>query len=133
MYVWSSRIAEYGLTKQGCQSCLWSAEQGKLLFPCPRSRQRIWSHETDSVVPSHLNRHILQTQPRNVEMKKQKNPITAIKSGVVSIKLTVTRVRSVTIIRKVVSRKAVPIFDGKTTENMTLSVRTALPTVHRLQ
>ena len=25
MYVWSSHIAEYGSTGQGCQSCLWSA------------------------------------------------------------------------------------------------------------
>ena len=29
MYVWSSHIAEYGSTGQGCQSCSWSAEQGK--------------------------------------------------------------------------------------------------------
>ena len=26
MYVWSSHIAEYGSTGQGCQSCSWSAE-----------------------------------------------------------------------------------------------------------
>ena len=29
MYVWSSHIVEYGSTGQGCQSCSWSAEQGK--------------------------------------------------------------------------------------------------------
>ena len=29
MYVWSSHIAEYGSTGKGCQSCSWSAEQGK--------------------------------------------------------------------------------------------------------
>ena len=36
MYVWSSYIAEYGSTGQGCQSCSWSAEQGKNipLSPC---------------------------------------------------------------------------------------------------
>ena len=36
MYVWSSHIAEYGSTGQGCQSCSWSAEQGKVipLSPC---------------------------------------------------------------------------------------------------
>ena len=36
MYVWSSRIAEYGSTGYGCQSCSWSAEQGKNipLSPC---------------------------------------------------------------------------------------------------
>ena len=28
-YVWSSHTAEYGSTGYGCQSCLWSAEQGK--------------------------------------------------------------------------------------------------------
>ena len=33
MYVWSSHIAEYGSTGYGCQSCSWSAEQGKLIFP----------------------------------------------------------------------------------------------------
>ena len=27
------------------------AEQGKLILPCPRSRLRIWSHETGSTVP----------------------------------------------------------------------------------
>ena len=32
------------------QSCLWSAEQGKLMFPCPRSRLRIWSREIGSAV-----------------------------------------------------------------------------------
>ena len=32
-FVWSSYIAEYGPTGQGCQSCLWSAEQGNDLFP----------------------------------------------------------------------------------------------------
>ena len=26
--------------------------QGKLIFPCPRSRLRIWSRETGSAVPS---------------------------------------------------------------------------------
>ena len=39
MYVWSSR----------------SAEQGKTIFPCPRSRLRIWSRETDSAVPSRVS------------------------------------------------------------------------------
>ena len=38
--------------KQGCQSCSWSAEQGKRIFPCPRSRLRIWPGETGSAVPS---------------------------------------------------------------------------------
>ena len=33
-------------------SAAWSAEQGKIMFPCPRSRLRIWSRETGSAVPS---------------------------------------------------------------------------------
>ena len=54
MYVWSSHIAEYGSTGEGCQSCSSSAEQGKLTFPCPRTCLRIWSRETGSAVPSHV-------------------------------------------------------------------------------
>ena len=54
MYVWSSHIAEYGSTGIGCQSCTWSAEQGRNIFPCPRSRLRIWCRETGSAVPSRI-------------------------------------------------------------------------------
>ena len=40
----------------GCQSCSsWSAEQGKLIFPCPRACLRIWSRETGSAVPSRVS------------------------------------------------------------------------------
>ena len=35
-----------------CQSYSWSAEQGKLFLPYPRSRVIIWSRETGSAVPS---------------------------------------------------------------------------------
>ena len=38
-----------------CQSCLWSAEQGNIHFPCPRSRLRIWSRETGLAVPSRVS------------------------------------------------------------------------------
>ena len=48
-------IAEYKSTGLGCQSCSWSAEQRKRIFPCPRSRLRIWSRETGSVVPSRVS------------------------------------------------------------------------------
>ena len=41
---------------------VWSAEQGKLIFPCPRSRLRIWSRETGSAVPSRVSLPILYTQ-----------------------------------------------------------------------
>ena len=55
MYVWSSHVAEYGSTGQGCQSCSWSAEQGKRIFSCPRACLRIWSRETGSAVPSRVS------------------------------------------------------------------------------
>ena len=32
-----------------------SAEQGKLIFPCPRTCLRIWSRETGSAVPSYVS------------------------------------------------------------------------------
>ena len=38
-----------------CQFSTWSAEQGKTIFPCPRSRLRIWSRETGSAVPSRVS------------------------------------------------------------------------------
>ena len=53
--VWSSHIVEYESTGRGCQSCSWSAEQGKLTFRCPRSRLRIWSRDTGSAVPSRVS------------------------------------------------------------------------------
>ena len=34
---------------------MWSAEQGKLIFPCPRACLRIWSRETGSAVPSRVS------------------------------------------------------------------------------
>ena len=47
----------------GCQSCSWSAEQGKCFPPCcPRSRLQIWSHEIGSAVPSRISLPILHTQ-----------------------------------------------------------------------
>ena len=48
-----SHLAEYnGSTGRGRQSCSWSDEQGKWIFPCPRSRLKMWSPETGSAVPS---------------------------------------------------------------------------------
>ena len=55
-------IAKYGSTGWGCQSCSWSAEQGKIIFPCPRTCLRIWSRETGSAVPSLISLLILHTQ-----------------------------------------------------------------------
>ena len=34
-YVWPALPAEYGPTAYGCQSCSWSADQGRLSFPVP--------------------------------------------------------------------------------------------------
>ena len=45
--VWINRVRLPILT--------WSAEQGKIIFPCPRSRRKIWSRETGSAVPSHVS------------------------------------------------------------------------------
>ena len=39
----------------GCQSCSWSAEHGKYLFPCPCSRLRFCSRGTGSAVPSRVS------------------------------------------------------------------------------
>ena len=73
--VWSSHRRSRGV----CIICInrvrlpilrsWSAEQGKLTFPCPRSRLRIWSRETGSavVVPSRVNLVIIScTQAESI-------------------------------------------------------------------
>ena len=33
----------------------WSAEQGKIIFPCPRACLRFWSREMGSAVPSRVS------------------------------------------------------------------------------
>ena len=43
-------------------SCSWSAEQRKLIQPCPSSRLSIWSRGTGSAVPSRASLLILHTQ-----------------------------------------------------------------------
>ena len=43
MYVY---MYSYTSTGYGCQSCSWSAEQGKWIDPCLRSRLRNWFRET---------------------------------------------------------------------------------------
>ena len=60
--VWSSLSADWASTGYGCQSCLWSAEQGKQNFPCPRSRLRFWSRELGSAVLSRVSPLVLYTQ-----------------------------------------------------------------------
>ena len=57
-----SYLVEYGSNGQGCQSCSWSAKQEEYIFPCPRSRLRIWFRETGSAVPSRVRLLILHTQ-----------------------------------------------------------------------
>ena len=41
---------------------VWSADQGKRIFPCPRSSLEIWSRETGLAVPSRVSLLILHTQ-----------------------------------------------------------------------
>ena len=43
-------------------SCSWSAEQGKIFFPCLHPCVRIWSRETGLAVPSRVSLLILHTQ-----------------------------------------------------------------------
>ena len=50
------------ITFTSSRSCSWLAEQGKWIFPCPRSRLRIWSYETGSAVPSRVSLLILHAQ-----------------------------------------------------------------------
>ena len=38
-----------------CQSCSWSVEQEKIIFPCPCACLRIWSRKTGSAVPSRVS------------------------------------------------------------------------------
>ena len=52
--VWINRVS--------CQSCSWSAEQGKLKFSYPRTCLRIWSRETGSAVPSRVSLLIFNRQ-----------------------------------------------------------------------
>ena len=62
MCVWTSLSADWASTGYGYQSRLWSAEQGKRNFPCPRSRLRVWSRELGSAVPSRVSPLVLHTQ-----------------------------------------------------------------------
>ena len=59
---WSSISADWASTGYGCQSYLWSAEQGKRNFPCPRSHLRVWSRELGSAVPSRVSLLIPHSQ-----------------------------------------------------------------------
>ena len=67
--MWSSHTAEYGSTGYGCQSCSWSAEHGKLIFPCPVRALRIWSRETGSAVSSRVSLLISTLRPNLVYLR----------------------------------------------------------------
>ena len=56
---WSALPAEYGSIGYGCQSCSWS------VFPCLRSRLRIWSPETGSAIPSRVSPLFLHFQAKS--------------------------------------------------------------------
>ena len=57
MYVlWSSHVAEY-IDQSGkvANPARGQRNKEKMIFPCPRSRVRIWSRETGSAVPSRVS------------------------------------------------------------------------------
>ena len=54
------------MDQPGKVACSWSAERGKLIFYCPRSRLRIWSRETGSAVPSRVSLLISILRPNIV-------------------------------------------------------------------
>ena len=62
-------------TRYGCQSCLWSAEQGKWNFPCPRSHLRVWSRKLGSAVPSRVSLLILHTQAESGAYLRDSTPL----------------------------------------------------------
>ena len=66
IYVWSSRIAEYGSTVYGCHSCSWTAEHKHILHS-PRPRLRIWSRETGPAFPSRARLLILYDTRREAD------------------------------------------------------------------
>ena len=55
IYIWSSYITREGPIGEGYQFCSWSVEQGKLIFPCPRSRLRMRCRKTGSAIPSRVS------------------------------------------------------------------------------
>ena len=57
---YSKSIDQTGIVS--CRSYSWSAEQGKWIFSCPRSRIKNWSPETGSAVPSRVSPLIIHTQ-----------------------------------------------------------------------
>ena len=77
-YVLSSRVVFFYLVNTSwifdmslCESSTkkkWSAEQEKCVFPCHRSRLRIWSRETGSAVPFRVSLFILHTQAESVNI-----------------------------------------------------------------
>ena len=58
-YVWSSHPLYSSVYINRLPTTSWSAEQGKRIFPCPRSRLRIWSRKTASAVLSRVSLIIL--------------------------------------------------------------------------
>ena len=59
-----SHHMKQSIRSTGHQSCSsWSQlNREKIIFPCPRSRLRIWSRETGSAVPSRVALLLLHTQ-----------------------------------------------------------------------
>ena len=68
-YIWSSHLSmvttfssRVRINRVWLKSCSWSGDQGKCIFPCPRSRRIIWCRGTGSAVPSRVSPLILHTQ-----------------------------------------------------------------------
>ena len=55
MYVWSSYTARVRINRVRSPILLVVSSTGKIIFPCPRSRLRIWSRETGSAVSSRVS------------------------------------------------------------------------------
>ena len=51
----TSHVARTKINRVRLPILPWSAEQGKWIFPCPRSRLITWSRETGSAVPSRVS------------------------------------------------------------------------------
>ena len=58
MYEYHVKLCMY-YVQSSLPSSSWSAEQGKWIFTCPRSRLRIWSRKTASAVLSRVSLIIL--------------------------------------------------------------------------
>ena len=74
VFEWSSLSGDWASTEFRCQSCSWSADQGKCNFPCPHSRLRVWSRELGSAVLSRVSSLILHIQTESGAYLRNSTP-----------------------------------------------------------